>query len=190
MCTTLYFYLSISDSLLSAKNCFHPSSYSWYPLLFALPHSPPPLVTTTLFSVFMCLFWFGLFINFLCFFIFPTCVKSYGICLSLSDLFHLAWCPQGPSMLSHMTSFHLLFSFLVSVYSLLMEPHAQACTILLEDETGWREDPVIQLSQPNPRRVSLTSQAWLLPGIAKNFPPFCSWVLIAFKSYSVFFKVF
>ena len=27
-------------------------------------------------------------------------VSSYGVCLSLSDLFHLAKCPQGPFMLS------------------------------------------------------------------------------------------
>ena len=29
---------------------------------------------------------------------FHAWVRSYSICFSLSDLFHLAWCPQGPSM--------------------------------------------------------------------------------------------
>ena len=32
------------------------------------------------------------------FFRFHIEVTSYSICLSLPDLFHLAWCPQGPSM--------------------------------------------------------------------------------------------
>ena len=31
-------------------------------------------------------------------------MKSYGLCLSLCDLFHLAWCPEGPSI-SHMVRF-------------------------------------------------------------------------------------
>ena len=33
-------------------------------------------------------------------------MRSYSICLSLSDLFHLAQCPQGLSMVSHMAGFH------------------------------------------------------------------------------------
>ena len=33
-------------------------------------------------------------------------MKSYSICLSLSDLFHLAWCPQVSSVLLQMARFH------------------------------------------------------------------------------------
>ena len=33
-------------------------------------------------------------------------MKSYGICLSLNDLFHLALSPLAPSMMLQMTRFH------------------------------------------------------------------------------------
>ena len=39
------------------------------------------------------------------------------ICLSLSDLVHLAYCPQGPSMFSQMARFHsFLWLSNISVY--------------------------------------------------------------------------
>lgn len=47
---------------------------------FALPHSPPHLATTTLFSVSTCLFWFWLFINFL-FFLYSTHAWSHMVFL-------------------------------------------------------------------------------------------------------------
>jgi len=37
-------------------------------------------------------------------------MKLYGICLSPSDLFHLVWCPQVPSMLSEMARNYLFYS--------------------------------------------------------------------------------
>ena len=44
--------------------------------------------------------------EFVCFILcVSTRVKSFGVCLSLSDLFHSAQCPLGPSMLSQMVGF-------------------------------------------------------------------------------------
>ena len=64
-------------------------------------------VTTALFSMSVCLFLFGLVGSFILFclfnsvlYVFHLGMKLYGVCLSLSDLFHLVQHPQGPSMLS------------------------------------------------------------------------------------------
>ena len=58
-----------------------------------LPILPFPSVTTTLFSVSMCLFLFGLVSSFifiyLFIFFFHICVKSYSIGFSIFDLFYL-----------------------------------------------------------------------------------------------------
>ena len=48
-------------------------------------------------------------------------MRSYNICLSLSDLFHLEKCPQGPcpSILLQMARFHSLLwlnNILLSIY--------------------------------------------------------------------------
>ena len=65
-------------------------------------HSPP-LATTSLFSeaVSLIFVFLDLFDN-----------RSYGICLSLYELFHLAYCPQGPYMLWQDS-----FLFIVESYS-------------------------------------------------------------------------
>ena len=104
---------------------FRSFSFLFYFLLyFFYYHSsplhppPPPAVTTLLFmsrrtftfllepfipwlpqelsgfSLSMSLFLFCLFSLFV-----RLYVKSYGVCLSLTGLFHLAWCSPGPSML-------------------------------------------------------------------------------------------
>ena len=64
-------------------------------------------VTTALFSMSVCLFLFGLVGSFIVFclfnsvlYVFHLGMKLYGVCLSLSDLFHLVQYPQGLSMLS------------------------------------------------------------------------------------------
>lgn len=62
---------------------------------------PPPLSIAKLFSVPMGLFFF--------FFRFYVSVRSYGIRLSLSDVFHLAQGPRGPSRCCEWRGF-LLFS--------------------------------------------------------------------------------
>ena len=40
-------------------------------------------------------------------------MKSYGTCLSLSDLFHWAWYPPGPSMLLQMAEFHSFYGWVI-----------------------------------------------------------------------------
>ena len=64
-------------------------------------------VTTALFSMSVCLFLFGLVGSFIVFclfnsvlYVFHLGMKLHGVCLSLSDLFHLVQYPQGLSMLS------------------------------------------------------------------------------------------
>lgn len=47
-------------------------------------------------------------------------MKSYDICLSLSDLFHLALCPPSPSMLSQVARFHLWVAESYSIVWLCM----------------------------------------------------------------------
>ena len=92
MCTTLYFYFCIHYSVLTTKNfvsIHHHKVDPLYPL--HPPLIPSPLVATALFSVSTCLFLFGLVCSFIyLFFKFHIWVKSYSICLSPSDLFHLA----------------------------------------------------------------------------------------------------
>ena len=43
-------------------------------------------------------------------------MKSYGICVALSDLFHLTQYPLGPSMLLQMARFYLLIFKAVSYF--------------------------------------------------------------------------
>lgn len=69
-------------------------------------HPPFPLVTTNQLFASMSL----LMIHCCCFFIFHMCVKSYGISLSLPDLFPLAQSPLGPSMLSQTARLHLILN--------------------------------------------------------------------------------
>ena len=87
------------------------------PHFTAFPHFPPSpfLVTPVLLSVSVCLLLLGLVGSLFCFAflfnsvlcVFHICMKLYGICLSLSDLFHLVQYPQGPSMLSQMARYYL-----------------------------------------------------------------------------------
>ena len=70
-----------------------------------LPHHTPvlPLAISNLSSGSMSLvfmFWF------VCLFRFHALQRSYGIFLSLSDLFHLAYCPQISSVLTQMAIFY------------------------------------------------------------------------------------
>ena len=67
-------------------------------LLPSIMPLPPPLWSLSVCSLFPCLWlcfacWFVLLIRF------HLQVRSYGICLSLPDLFHLAQCSPIPSML-------------------------------------------------------------------------------------------
>ena len=62
---------------------------------FCPPH-PPLLVTTDLFYISESLFYVCLL----------GCFRLYSICLSLPDLFLLAYCAQSPSMLSLITRVH------------------------------------------------------------------------------------
>ena len=43
-------------------------------------------------------------------------MKSYSICLSPSDLVHLAQYPQGSAMLSQTAKFHLFMTVMSNVY--------------------------------------------------------------------------
>ena len=83
----------------------------------SLPFSPifptfAPLSTTSLFSVSMNLFLSYFVCSFVSFFRFQLEVKSYSICPSVSDLFHLRLYPVGPSILSQMARFHGLSWFI------------------------------------------------------------------------------
>ena len=92
----------------------HKSSYCMS--LYNCPSSPISvtteacslLVNINLFSVSMSLFCFHFVCLFL-FFRFHILVKSHSICISTSDLFHLAEYLHSPSMLLQMTGFHSLF---------------------------------------------------------------------------------
>ena len=70
---------------------------------------PPPLLPSGNHLFVLCIYDSVLFCYvcslILCF-RFHMSVKSYGICLSLSNSFHLAWYPMGPSMLWQMERFH------------------------------------------------------------------------------------
>jgi len=79
---------------------------TWLPFFFSfLPLFPPPLWQPPVCSLYLFLFsyicWFVLFFR-LYFY-----VKSYGICLSLSDLFYSVQYPLGPPMLLKMARFIL-----------------------------------------------------------------------------------
>ena len=75
---TSHMYIIISLLLFPPQHTHH-QKLRFHPL----PFPPPPLVTTTLFSISTCLFLFGLSIIFVdMFLIFYIGVKSYSICLS------------------------------------------------------------------------------------------------------------
>ena len=80
-----------------------------------------PLVTTTLFSVFTYLFFvsFDSLFGVLLFLAFFTCGESYSVCLSPSDLHHVAWYAQCPPLLSQMQA--SIFLWISSI------PHVCAC---------------------------------------------------------------
>ena len=66
----------------------------------------PLLATTNLFSVSMGLDFLFCFVCCCClFFGFHLSVESCCICVSVTDLFYVAWCPQGPSILLQMSRF-------------------------------------------------------------------------------------
>ena len=77
-------------SWLSPHNCFLSPPVP-------TPHPPSPVTSELLFPLSTCLF------------IFHIRVKSSGVCLSQSGLFHLAWFPLGPSMLLQMGWICLFF---------------------------------------------------------------------------------
>ena len=82
-----------------ANMCFSPEfihhiTEHLYPLINIFPFILQPLATTILHFVSLSLI-----------FLDSIYVRSHGICLSVSDLFHLASCLQGPSMLSQMAGF-------------------------------------------------------------------------------------
>ena len=62
-------------------------------------YHPPPLWSLSFCSMFPCL-WFYFVRYFILFIRFLLWVRSYGICLSPTSLFHLAWHFPVPSMLS------------------------------------------------------------------------------------------
>ena len=66
-------------------------------------------LATTSFSVSMSLYLFCFAYLVVFFFYIPCIVKSYSICLALSDLFHLAQYPLGPSGLLQRGRFHCLW---------------------------------------------------------------------------------
>ena len=98
---SLVFLLKVLSSLWWTDRTMSPS-----PLCF-----PGPVVSSSPIHLwFVHLFCF----SFVCLIsLYSTWVKSYGISLSPSDLFHLIQYPQGPSMSSQMERFHLFYDWVV-----------------------------------------------------------------------------
>lgn len=74
----------------------------------------------------------GGFFSFLCLVsLYLTRVKSFGICLLISDVFYLSWPPLLSRMLSHMAIFYLFFMancyLIVSIYHILMHSTVVGC---------------------------------------------------------------
>ena len=63
-------------------------------------------------------------------------VKSYGICLSLTGLFHFAWCSPGPSILSQRVKYSFFFFLQPSSIPLCKCPNAVLSTHLLGGPLG------------------------------------------------------
>ena len=79
---------------------------SWFPSRISPGSSTTPsLVASSLFYVPTSLFLFY-FDDLFCFVRVNVYVKSHSICLLRSNLFHLAWYPPGPDVLSQMERFH------------------------------------------------------------------------------------
>ena len=119
---------------------------------------PPHLVTTILFSVSICLFWFLLFINFLLF-LYSTHAWSHMVFV----FFWLISLSKVTSRCIHVVTNDKVHLFLVAVYSLLMEPHEQACWRMRLGREGTQS-----LSCPSPNPNMSASQ--VKPGCCQKFP--------------------
>ena len=114
VCSIIFLLLYTLQPADHQKFSFHPSPYSCQPYSYNIcypfcPSHPSALVATTLFSVSTCLFLFGL----VCSFVFYIPCEQNHMVLYFSDLFHLAWYPQGASVLSQMARFHLFNDWVV-----------------------------------------------------------------------------
>ena len=94
--------------------CLTPKS--WY-LLILRPYiaSPHPVTTNLSLCLWVCFFVF-IFTSLFYFFKIPRINNIINICLSLSDLFHLAWCFPSPFMLLQMGNFVFVYSWIASHY--------------------------------------------------------------------------
>lgn len=82
---------------------------SLYSLTNTFPISPTLQLLSNHFSI-LCFYKFGLLR-------FHIWVKSYSICISLSDLFHLDLCPQGSSMLPQWWDFVTSHGWIIFYYT-------------------------------------------------------------------------
>ena len=99
--------LSVTTMLcIGAREPIYFLTGSLYSLTNTSPISPTLQLLSNHFSI-LCFHKFGLLR-------FHRWVKSYSICISLSDLFHLELCPQGSSMLPQMVGF-CYFSWLNNI---------------------------------------------------------------------------
>ena len=98
--TTLFTMVTI---MCLSPELIHHITEHLYPLINIFPFILQPLATTIL-----------LFVSLSLMFLDSIYVRSHGVCLSMSDLFHSESCLQGPSMLSQMAGF-FCFSMLDKV---------------------------------------------------------------------------